>query len=320
MKGGRRQEIERLYNSALERKPEVRAAFLHEACDDESLRTEFESLLACQAEAKGTAETPALEAAAQDPARDQSSEAPGGLAGRTLSHYRIIEKIGKGGMGEVYVAEDTHLGRQVAIKFPVLDGIGIEQSGRFLTEARSASRLDHPNIAHIYDYGEAPGGRPFLVMELVRGTTLREVLKSGALTAVRSIGIVDGVLRALREAHRNGLVHRDIKPANVMLTPTNEVKVLDFGLAKEIPDDLSCPPSQVVTSPMGHTQPGALPGTPGYMSPEQARGRRLDSRSDLFSAGLLLYECLTGRPAFSGSTPREALEQSVKRTHRPLLP
>ncbi len=233
------------------------------------------------------------------------------MLGTCVSHYRILQKLAAGGMGEVYVAEDTHLGRRVAIKFPVLDDSGIENRGRFLGEARAASRLDHPNIAHIYDYGEAPDGRPFLVMELVRGTTLRDVLKGGALTAVRSIGIVDGVLRALREAHRNGLVHRDIKPSNVMLTGTNEVKVLDFGLAKEIPDDLSSQPSQAVTSPMCHTQPGALPGTPAYMSPEQARGKRLDSRSDLFSAGLLLYECLTGRPAFSGYTPREVLEQAV---------
>jgi len=233
------------------------------------------------------------------------------LLGTSVSHYRILQKLGAGGMGEVYVAEDTHLGRKVAIKFPVLEGSGIEDRGRFLGEARAASRLDHPNIARIYDYGEAPDGRPFLVMELVRGTTLREVLKSGALTAARSIGIVDGVLRALQEAHRNGLVHRDIKPSNVMLTGMDEVKVLDFGLAKEIPDDFSSRLSQAVTSPMGHTQPGALPGTPGYMSPEQARGKRLDSRSDLFAAGLLFYECLTGRPAFSGYTPHAVLEQVV---------
>jgi len=213
-------------------------------------------------------------------------------------------------MGEVYEAQDTLLERRVAVKFPSLDDTGDGRT-RFLIEARAASHLDHSNIAHIYDYGEAPDGRPFLVMELVQGKTLREVLKSGPLPPASSIHITQGVLRALREAHRNHLVHRDIKPANVMLTESGEVKVLDFGLAKEILAERTGLVSQAATEPMGVTRPGVAPGTPEYMSPEQARGIFLDQRSDLFSAGLVLYECLTGRPAFSGGSGHDILQKVV---------
>src|SRR5437016_11828106 len=140
------------------------------------------------------------------------------MIGKSVSHYRIGDKLGSGGMGEVYAAEDTHLARTVAIKFPFLTSDEPDPGARFLTEARAASRLDHPNIARVYDYGEAPDGRPFLVMELVTGTTLSQALREGLLSADSSIHIVEEVLRALAEAHRRGLVHRDIKPGNVMLT------------------------------------------------------------------------------------------------------
>src|SRR5262249_51393167 len=146
----------------------------------------------------------------------------------------------------------------------------------FLSEARAASRLDHPNIARIYDYGEAPDGRPFLVMELVKGRNLRQVLKDGPLSPSESIAIVHSILRALKEAHRNGLVHRDIKPANVMLTEGGEVKVLDFGLAKETESPVTGRLSQAVTLAAGITLPGIVCGTPEYMSPEQARGQVVD--------------------------------------------
>jgi tetratricopeptide (TPR) repeat protein/predicted Ser/Thr protein kinase len=232
------------------------------------------------------------------------------LIGARVSHYRIISKLGYGGMGEVYAADDEHLRRRVAIKFPNLEDETGELRRRFQHEARVASKLTHPNIARIYDYGESPDGRPFLVMELVNGTSLREVLRQGRLTGSRPSAVIGGVLRALAEAHRNGLVHRDIKPANVMLAESNEVKVLDFGLAKDVsalPEAAPGPEEETVTA--GITGPGIVPGTPAYMSPEQARGESVDARSDLFSAGLLLYQCLTGVPAFSGSSARAVLDQ-----------
>lgn len=229
------------------------------------------------------------------------------MTGRCVSHYHILEKLGAGGMGEVYAAEDTLLARQVAIKFPSLRESERDTSGRFLIEARAASRLNHPNIAHVYDYGESDDGRPFLVMELVRGTDLRERLKHGPLSPARSLEITGSVLQALCEAHRNGLIHRDIKPANVMITEAGAVKVLDFGLAKEIRAAPTGRLSEAATVPMGLSVAGVVRGTPQYMSPEQARGGILDRRTDLFSTGLLLYECLTGDSAFPGGTPHEIL-------------
>lgn len=232
------------------------------------------------------------------------------MIGTRVSHYRIIDKLGFGGMGEVYAAEDEHLSRRVAIKFPILHDKTGEYGRRFQHEARAASKLTHGNIARIYDYGAGPEGRPFLVMELVKGTSLREVLRHGRLPGTKPAAVVAGVLRALAEAHRNALVHRDIKPANVMLTDSGDVKVLDFGLAKEVaplPDAFPGPEDETLTA--GMTLPGMVLGTPGYMSPEQAQGRSVDARSDLFSAGLLLYHCLTGVAPFSGSSVRELLDQ-----------
>ena len=232
------------------------------------------------------------------------------MIGTSVSHYRIVEKLGSGGMGEVFVAKDERLGRQVAIKFPALREQAGESHRRFEREARAASRLTHPNIARIYDYGESADGRPFLVMELVQGTTLRDVLRKGRLEAPRVGAIIADVLRALAEAHSQGLVHRDIKPANVMLGPGDEVKVLDFGLAKQIPTTPpgeKLDPSDVETETATLTAPGRVAGTPAYMSPEQARGGVVDARSDLFSTGLLLYHCLTGMPPFSGTNTPELL-------------
>ncbi len=232
------------------------------------------------------------------------------MVGASVSHYRIVEKLGSGGMGEVYGAEDEHLGRRVAIKFPAERDDDGEFRRRFEHEARVASRLTHPNIARVYDYGEAPGGRPFLVMELVEGTSLRDALRKGRFEPNRAGAVVAGVLRALEAAHQRGLVHRDIKPANVMLSPLGEVKVLDFGLAKQVapPASESTSPTEAETITAGLTRPGMVFGTPAFMSPEQARGAVVDARSDLFSAGLLLYECLTGVSAFSGSSGREILD------------
>ncbi|MSV29611.1 MAG: serine/threonine-protein kinase [Bryobacterales bacterium] len=228
------------------------------------------------------------------------------VIGATFSHYRVIDEIGKGGMGNVYLAEDTTLGRRVAIKFPKA-GDDENSRARFLDEARAASKLQHPNIAQIFDFGETPAGRQFLVMELIEGEDLHHTLRRGPLSPARAVEIATDLLSALDEAHRNRLVHRDIKPSNVMIAERGAVKVLDFGLAKQIPNPVSPIDTQQETLPMGLTQPGAAVGTPMYMAPEQARGSAVDARTDLFSAGLVLYECLTGKPAFFGSTQAEIL-------------
>jgi serine/threonine protein kinase/Tfp pilus assembly protein PilF len=226
------------------------------------------------------------------------------MIGQTVSHYRIKEKLGEGGMGIVYAAEDTHLGRPVAVKFLNAASDGQQFRARFLREARSVSILQHPHIAAVYDYGETPDNQPFIVMELVRGRTLNDILHEGGLSITRAIEIIEAVAEALGEAHSHGIVHRDVKPSNVIINDRGRVKVLDFGLAKQINDTNG----NGVTDPNAltmlgtHTRSDVVVGTPLYLSPEQARGVSVDGRSDLFTLGALLYECITGRPTFSGSS------------------
>ena len=227
------------------------------------------------------------------------------MIGRTISHYRILNKLGHGGMGVVYVAEDTHLARRVAVKFSTASPENTQFRARFLREARAASALNHPHIAGIYDYGETPEGHPFIVMELVSGEDLFHVLRRGPMAVEQSLRIVEQVAEALGEAHRQGIAHRDIKPSNIVLGERGEVKVLDFGLAKQMQE---APPSQdestILTSA---TMEGTILGTPQYMSPEQAKNAPLGPASDLFSLGAVLYECLAGQPAFKGASSVEIL-------------
>jgi tetratricopeptide (TPR) repeat protein/tRNA A-37 threonylcarbamoyl transferase component Bud32 len=231
------------------------------------------------------------------------------LIGTLVSRYRIVDKLGSGGMGEVYAAEDTQLRRRVALKLPAQGDESGEFRRRFLREARAASQLTHPNIARIYDFGAAPDGRPFLVMELIQGTSLKTALQKGPLSASESAWIAESVLQALAEAHAHGLVHRDIKPGNVMLAESGELKVLDFGLAKGLAEIGSPAEPDAETAIGDITTIDRAVGTPAYMSPEQIRGSVVDARSDLFSTGALLYECLTGTPPFSGSSHREIFDQ-----------
>jgi serine/threonine protein kinase/lipopolysaccharide biosynthesis regulator YciM len=227
------------------------------------------------------------------------------MIGRTLSHYRILEKLGEGGMGVVYLAEDTLLGRRVAIK-TIHSRAGAEDRhfrARFLREARAVSALSHPHIAAIYDYGETEEGEPYIVMELIKGETLGELMLMEKLNISRSIEIIKQVGEALAEAHRQGIIHRDIKPTNVAINERGHVKVLDFGLAKQIAleaADMSDPDRQTLM--VTHTRDGLIVGTPMYLSPEQALGNEVDARSDLFSLGSLLYECIAGKPAFFGQS------------------
>jgi eukaryotic-like serine/threonine-protein kinase len=224
------------------------------------------------------------------------------MIGKIVSHYRIIDRLGKGGMGEVYLAEDTNLGRRVAIKFPTLTSDQRDFRARFLREARAISELSNPHIATLYEFGETSEGHPFLVMELVQGRTLASMMHRGELTLPLALQIVEDVATALVEAHARGIVHRDIKPQNIMVNDRGQVKVLDFGLAKQLEgDQIQASEPEAQTLLHMHTRSGAMVGTPAYLSPEQARGGKVDGRSDLFALGSVFYECVAGQPAFPGS-------------------
>ena len=245
------------------------------------------------------------------------------MIGRTVSHYRILSSLGSGGMGVVYLAEDSRLGRQVALKFlPASFSQETRALERFRVEARAASSLSHPAICAIYDIGQ-DGDTPFIVMEALKGETLRERIAKGPLKVADVLDIGIQLADALEAAHEQGIIHRDIKPANIFLSDRNRVKVLDFGLAKltASPSPLS---SSADTSPIDRTQdnqitqPGTALGTVSYMSPEQARGEPTDSRTDLFSLGAVLYEMVTGLQAFGGSTTAVVYDSILNRSPRPI--
>ena len=234
------------------------------------------------------------------------------MIGQTISHYRVVSKLGEGGMGVVYIAEDTLLGRQVAIKTLVeTDSDSRRYRARFLREARAVSALSHPNIATIYDFGETSDGLPYIVMELIKGETLNDLIQHSKLSLRRSLEIAISVAVALDEAHRHGIVHRDIKPSNIAINERGEVKVLDFGLAKQL-EEPSAFPSEANTRANTQTREGAIVGTPMYTSPEQALGMTVDPRSDLFSLGSVLYECISGHPAFPGMSAPDIFAKVIR--------
>jgi len=230
------------------------------------------------------------------------------MNGKTLGHYRVGEQLGRGGMGEVYAADDVNLNRKVALKFlPDAFAGDPERMARFEREARLLASLNHPNIAAIYGLEQAEGKR-FIVMELVEGETLAQRLSKGALPLDEALGVCRQIAEGLEAAHEKGVIHRDLKPANVMITEGDKVKILDFGLAKALSDETqSVNSSQSPTITEAMTRPGVILGTAAYMSPEQAKGKAVDKRADIWAFGCILYECLTGRKAFEGEAVTDTL-------------
>ena len=230
------------------------------------------------------------------------------MVGQTISHYRITAKLGEGGMGEVYRAEDTTLKREVAIKvLPAQFTQDTERLARFQREAQLLASLNHPHIATIHGLEQADGVR-FLILELVEGQTLAERLRRGPLPMDEALEICRQIAEGLEAAHENGIIHRDLKPANVSVTPEGKVKILDFGLAKALGPELS--EEELANSPTftgEMTRAGVILGTAAYMSPEQARGKPVDKRTDVWAFGCVLYELLTGRQTFAGETITDIL-------------
>jgi len=236
-------------------------------------------------------------------------------ADTTLGSYKIESLIGRGGMGEVYRARDTGLDRSVAIKvLPESFAANPERVARFEREARLLATLSHQNIAGIHGLEEQDGMR-YLVLELVEGVTLKDHLEKGATPVEETLRICCQIADAVAAAHEKGIIHRDLKPANIMITPDDTVKVLDFGIAKALdPAGTSTGLAYAATlSADHHTAAGTMVGTPAYMSPEQARGKPIDKRSDIWSFGCVLYECLTGEIAFGGETVTDTLAKILER-------
>ena len=295
--------VKRIHQSALDIDPSERAAFVDESCGgDEALRREVESLLTYAAEAETFLERPAVDIAATPPG--ESREAM--LVGRTISHYQVLSLLGAGGMGEVYLARDPRLDRTVALKIlPEELAADADRMQRFTREAKAASALNHPNVATIYDVGESDG-ISFIVMEHVEGETLLARI-SRRMTPPEVVDIAVQAADALDLAHAKGITHRDIKPANLMLTHRGHVKVLDFGVAKMARNDEGSLNGDWTVEPV--TAVGSVVGSAPYMSPEQIVGGDVDSRSDVFSLGVVIYQMATGQLPFSGSTRAEMMDR-----------
>jgi serine/threonine protein kinase/tetratricopeptide (TPR) repeat protein len=294
MKPERQQQIERLYNSVVKLEPSQRGAFLNKACGgDESLQKEVERLLLQQPQAEGFSESPAQDVAAMVSAKDPRAEWGPDLTGWSLSHFRVTEKIGQGGMGEVYRAFDDHLQREVAIKVLPSGTLGDESSRkRFHKEALALSKLNHPNIATVHDF-DTQQGVDFLVMEYISGMTFKEKLGARPLLEKEVIDLGTQLAEGLSEAHEHGVVHRDLKPANLRLTLDGRLKILDFGLAK-----LRRPVTESTTTESFGETP-EMAGTLPYMAPEQLLGAEIDARTDIHAAGTVLYEMATGQRPFA---------------------
>ncbi|HZB45978.1 MAG TPA: serine/threonine-protein kinase, partial [Pyrinomonadaceae bacterium] len=309
MDTGRWQQIDRLLGEALGRAPEERADFLAEACgSDAELLREVESLLAAHARSGDFMEGQAIDLAARFYAEGEALE-----RGRRVGRYEVESLLGRGGMGEVYLARDTELRRLVALKVvsAELDG-GHDALRRFEQEALAASALNHPNIMTVYEVGRAEPLH-YIASEFIDGVTLRQRLHAGPIGVAEALDVAIQVASALSAAHAHGIIHRDIKPENVMIRPDGYVKVLDFGIAKFTPHGAVATDTQAATQRLFKTATGLVVGTVNYMSPEQARGLQVDARTDIWSLGCVLYEMCAARPPFGGATSGDVLVSVLDR-------
>ncbi|HEX6717199.1 MAG TPA: serine/threonine-protein kinase, partial [Pyrinomonadaceae bacterium] len=308
------QQVKEIFNSAINYRPEERGLFISQACSgDEELRSEVESLIASHEESGSFIDKPAFEAAASLLASEKGEL----KSGQTIGSYQVMAFISRGGMGEVYLAEDKRLGRKVALKLlPASFTTDDDRLRRFEQEARAASALNHPNIITIYEIQQAAGSH-IISTEYVEGETLRHRLSRSPLTLSETLNIAIQVADALSAAHKAGIIHRDIKPENIMLRPDGYVKVLDFGLAK-LSEQASPAVAAEAPTIQVRTGSGIVIGTAGYMSPEQARGLSVDHRSDIFSLGAVIYEMLARRKPFEGDTPSDTLAAILKTEPLPL--
>jgi serine/threonine protein kinase/TolB-like protein/Tfp pilus assembly protein PilF len=301
------QQLDVLFSQAVDLDPNDRAVFLDEHCSgDPELRAEVESLIHSSEAAPDFLNRPIL-----DSVKKVANE-PDLSAGTRIANYQVVRLIGEGGMGQVYLAQDGRLRRNVALKvLPPHLTRHFHALHRFEQEARAASALNHPNIITIFEFGEA-GGMHFIASEFVEGETLRKRLAGGAIPMLTALDIASQVASALAAAHANGITHRDIKPENIVIRPDGFVKLLDFGIAKLTEKDSVDPPSATLTGA------GMVLGTLKYMSPEQARGVKVDGRSDIFSLGAVLYEMITGKEPFEGETSSDVIAEILKSDPSPL--
>ena len=304
MRPERWQQITNIFEAALQRDASSRDAFVNKACaDDPELRRQVEAMLASHKEASQFIEEPAMNVAA----RIDTGGGGASLVGQRVLHYQVLSLLGTGGMGEVYLAEDTKLDRRVALKLLPADLEGDERRvSRFQREARAVSALNHPNIITIHEIGRV-NSRHFIATEFIEGETLRRQLASGGMQLDATLDVAIQVTSALMAAHEVGIVHRDIKPDNIMIRRDRIVKVLDFGLAKLTETLSPHVDTQAPTKLLVNTEPGVLMGTANYMSPEQARGLDVDARTDIWSLGIVLYEMTAGRVPFEGETSTDVL-------------
>jgi eukaryotic-like serine/threonine-protein kinase len=312
MKPDRWNEVDKILQSVLERSPAERRAYVDEVCSgDEELRREVLTLMGSHEQAGSFMASPAVEGS------DVFEDGPKLKQGDSVGRYRITKPLGRGGMGEVYLAEHTTQNREVALKILPRHFLDDPQRvQRFRQEARAVLALNHPNVVTVYDIGEAAGVH-YISTEFVEGQTLRARMARERLTITEAVDIGLQVAGALAYAHEKGVVHRDVKPENIMLRPDGYVKVLDFGIAKlterraatVTADDLG----EAQTRMQVETSPGMVLGTPYYMSPEQARGKKVDERTDTWSLGVVLYEMLTGQQPFAGETPSDVISVILQR-------
>ena len=303
--------IKQIFYGALERPPGERESYIDSACgSDEQTRREVSQLISAHVATGEFLAVPAFDVAAKSLTYSSLKNLS---QGESIRHYKVIRAIGTGGMGEVYLAEDTRLGRKVAIKLLRASfTTETDRLQRFEREARAASALNHPNLCTIYEVGEMEDGRPYIVMEYIEGMTLRQRMSPGQLLLSEVLDIALQVGSALTAAHQTGIVHRDVKPENISLRPDGIVKVLDFGLAK-LTEQQRDADSMMSTQLCAQTETGMIMGTARYMSPEQARGYPVDARTDIWSLGVVIYEMTVGRVPFDGATNTDVVVSVLER-------